>query len=317
MKKFLARVLNAFTLDEKPSQRVPSIRVVNGQRHLRLVTDEGLTIHLPIPAVPLRAMAFLVDSAILAFVLWIWVKFQILLTDKIAFYADRVEYFAPISTLIVAFSYPLAFELWTRGRSIGALLMALDVVDERGEALRFDQIVIRRLSSYLEPILPAWVIFSLPIYDDSILAKGMLIGLVASAQSLHIFLTPGRQRFSERISHVVVTERVPAHIIYAQIPPTLTPGLALTPAQLDMYGSYELHTLEQCLRAESSGDPTLVARVAPVIRAKLAIPLGPWTDHELVLGVYNLLKRDLEAKHRMGALRLRKRRGQLSQRSHG
>lgn len=294
-------------LPERSSPSGPEVVSIHGTKHIRFQTDEGLTVNLPIASISLRLVAFGIDMTLLAVTLGVWSQLISRWYSKFEFSSQSAIVFGILSLLIVSLN-PLLVELLFRGRSVGSMVAGLDVVHESGGEVTRSSIAIRRLTSYLEPLLPMWFVFALPAFERSFIGLVLMMGFVAWAQSLHVFASPARQRFSERFSQLVVVERPTSIFWYDSIPRTIHPELKLSAEQLDFYGSYELHVMEQCLHAYSQRDRRLVKKAANAIRSKLNLG-SAIDDYELVVSCYNQLKDDLEAKQRLGILRLRKRPG--------
>lgn len=278
-----------------------------GGRMFEFDSDEGATIRLPLAPVALRLLAATIDHVLYGVIAVICVE-AFTGWDITRFY-ERPG--LAILSVVLVYLIPLCVEWLMQGRTLGALAMGLQIVDERGEPLTWTQITLRRVLATLEPATAAGLVLALPMESVHFGLVIVLMVMAMNAQYLHLFLTDGRQRISDVIARVIVVQ-APAPIpLLTPLPPTVTPGFALSAHQLDMYGSYELHVMEQALHAAALGDEQPMAAAARSIRKKLALPPLPLSDYDLVLNVYNLLKLDLEAKQRVGALRLRKRPGVL------
>ena len=292
---------------DAPSRTGPHVELLNDTRHLVFDSEEGPRIYLPIANTFLRVIAFGVDAVIVALLSGLMLRLSALLFSSIS--SPSTEAYATLVAvnILPVVIYPLFVELAFYGRSLGAILMGLDIVDAHGSSLTWGQIALRRIASAVEPGLAAWLVLALPIVENNWIAKLFLAGAAMVIQALHVYANPARQRLSDAIAGVVVIERAPRYEWLPAIPSKVDQGFKLSPAQLDMYGSYELHVMEQCLHAWALNDKRPLRRAAEAIRAKLRLDIAD--DYTVVLSVYTLLRADLEQKQRTGNLRLRKRPG--------
>jgi uncharacterized RDD family membrane protein YckC len=174
-----------------------------------LVTGEAVILELRLAQLPSRALAFAVDTAVMALGL------AALLVPAVALAGGVDEALATaivLATVVaVVIGYPLLWETLTRGRTPGKYLMGLRVVRDDGGPIRFRHALVRALAGFF---VDFW-------------ALG-LFGCVALVVSL---VSPQGKRVGDLLAGtVVVRERVAAGAgPVAQMPPQLAEWAAGLP----------------------------------------------------------------------------------------
>lgn len=109
-----------------------------------IVTGDAVQLDLRPARVPTRALATIVDLALIVIwgTVWSWVLDQVFLTASSAL----TEGLGVLGWVIGALGYPIAVETLTRGRTVGALILGLRVVRDDGGVIRFRHVLIRWLT---------------------------------------------------------------------------------------------------------------------------------------------------------------------------
>jgi uncharacterized RDD family membrane protein YckC len=166
-----------------------------------LVTGEAVVLELRLAQLPSRAIAFAVDTAIMA----LGLASLLLPAGALAGGVDDSLATALLLVTVVAvvIGYPTLWETLTRGRTPGKYLLGLRVVRDDGGPIRFRQALVRALAGFF---VDFW-------------ALG-LFGCVALVVSL---ISPQGKRVGDLLAGtVVVRERVPVRGgPLAQMPPQL------------------------------------------------------------------------------------------------
>lgn len=206
----------------------------------QVVTGDAVVLDVYIAQLPVRAMSALIDITVM-FILYIlgltlWAA-TILPFDP-AFSAAVLIIF----TVLVLLGYPMAFEMATRGRSLGKMAVGLRVVSDDGGPERFRQALFRALAAVIE----IWGFFGGPAVICSLLSpKAKRIGDVFAGT-------------------VVIVERAPR----LPPPPVMPPPLAWWASQLELSGL----TAEQADRARRF--LSRAGELRPEIRDEMAYRIG-------------------------------------------
>ena len=227
-------------------------------RHLESYTPpEGVPIGLELASLGARFGAVILD------VVLIWLGIGVIL---IAVFWLNLLPFSALLTLAVIFGffagvpyYVLAELIW-HGRTLGKRITGIRVVSADGRALGPHQIVARNLLKQAEFFAPLGAIYSIRLTEWPMVA-------VIVAWCLCVGLCPMISKRKQRLGDVVA-----GTLVVVKPRAALLADLALQKpqarftfdqTQLDIYGSYELQTLEMILR-DTSRSPLLRAEMAKV-----------------------------------------------------
>lgn len=263
-----------------------------GGRRRSLVTPEGVDLHLSLAEFGQRAGAFLIDlmAMLLALVL-----FTILVGILIGALGLRGLELGAVIWLLGFFLmrnfYFILFEMGPRAATFGKRMLGLRVVARGGDRLTADRVIARNLMREIEFYLP----LSFLGYN---LAAGSAGGWTALAGLLWTglfvifpFFNQDRLRIGDLLAGTWVVN-VPKRKLGADRLQSERPAEshAFTDAQLDVYGIYELQTLEEVLRGDH---PETIATVAATIRHKIgASMLGD--DRDFLIAYYDAVRARME-----------------------
>ncbi|HSN89845.1 MAG TPA: RDD family protein [Anaeromyxobacteraceae bacterium] len=249
-----------------------------GERAREVVTPEGVPIRFVLAQAGDRLGAFLLDGVFILGAMFALLVPLVWLLVKDVIDGDLVGAVLLLGVFLIRTFYFTFFELTWQGQTPGKRKMGIRAVDARGGPLRAEAIIARNLTREVEVILPLTVIFGGEWVFPG--APG-LARLAAITWALLFGFLPlfnrDRRRVGDLVAGTVVvrqpeailledlTRRAPARAA-AEAP-------AFTDAQLDVYGIYELQTLEEVLRQRTPGRPEVLEAVAAKIRAKIG-----WTE---------------------------------------
>jgi uncharacterized RDD family membrane protein YckC len=258
-----------------------------------LVTPEGVDLSLKLADVSQRVAAFLVDLVIMVVIL-IGISVAAMATAA-ALGAENAE-IAFIVWLLGFFllrnGYFVLMEMGTRAATFGKRGAGLRVVARSGERLTADRVIARNLMREIEFYLPLSFLF----YNA---AEGSGEGLLALAGLLWtaIFLffpmfNKDRMRVGDLLAGTWVIS-VPKKKLTFELLSADGPGEAwrFTDAQLDVYGVFELQTLERVLR---EGQGEAISTVAHTIQAKIGYDGPGGHDYDFLLAYYKASRARME-----------------------
>jgi len=244
-----------------------------GERSLRrqFITPEGVDLKLELAGAGERATAFLIDALIM-FAILIAVTIVIVYLDRGA----GASADAPLSIIwllgffVLRNGWFILFELSGRGATPGKRLLGLRVVARDGARLTGGAVVVRNAMRELELFLP----LSFLAVDASESRLDALIYILAfSWVALFLFFplfNLDRLRVGDLLAGTWVVHTVRGKLADDLVGTATTrPRRVFPDAALDLYGIYELQTLEDVLRR---GSDEAIVTVAASIRTKAGLP---------------------------------------------
>jgi len=245
------------------------------------VTPEGVDLQLELGSAGARGAAFLLDALLMLVVL-------VLVTIAIGYLVEGGRsQLLMILWLIGAFvlrnGWFVLFEIGGRGATPGKMALGLRVVARDGAALTGGAVIARNAMREIEIFLP----LSFLGYQASQDAADAFLAIFALLWSGIFLFFPLMNRDRLRVGDlvggtwVVRTARTALAEDIGASETIARPRRSFSDAALDLYGVYELQTLEEVLRL---GRPEALATVAATIRRKADIPddgddLGFLTDY--------------------------------------
>ncbi len=260
-----------------------------------LVTPEGVDLSLGLATGGQRIAAFAIDLLIMLAALIALTTAAGLIAAS--FGAQAWELSAVIWLLgffLIRNGYFILMEGGTRAATWGKRLNGLRVVARSGERLTAESVIARNLLREVEVFLPlTFILYRL--FDD---AEGgdALLGWLGALWVLVFLLFPLFNRDRLRVGDLLAGTWV---VAMPKRRLTVDLGAAeagdvdpfgFTPEQLDVYGVYELQTLEQVLR---DAEPETMRQVAGAIRNKI----GKWdgaADADFLAGYYAAARARME-----------------------
>ncbi len=258
-------------------------RPIDRRRFRRIQTPEGVELTVELGERSARAAAFLIDAliagtAIVALVFlaiglaYVWRGWGLALA-LLLFFLIRFFYF----------SY---FELRWRGATPGKRLIGLRVIDRAGGPLLPEAVVARNLMREIEVFLPLSLLFIPKLTGASTMIQVLLLVWAGIFLFMPLF-NRDRLRLGDLVGGTMVIAMPKAALLpdlagaaasgpaegqTADQAAGMT-GYRFTDAQLDIYGIYELQTLERVLRQDKDVDGVR-AQIAQRIRNKIGWTAG-------------------------------------------
>lgn len=256
-----------------------------------LVTPEGVDLSLRLADMGQRLGAFLLDLIIMVALL-----IAVLVVGLLALAALGVGG-APMVLIVWILGFFLLrnfyfiwMEMGPRAATFGKRAAGIRVVARSGERLTADRVIARNMMREIEFYLPMSFLF----YDasgggtDGLL---WLAGLIWTGLFLFFpMFNKDRMRIGDLLAGTWVIS-APRRKLGADLGKAESATYRFTDAQLDVYGVFELQTLEQVLR-DSNYEAN--ATVAAAIRTKIGMPHDGAPDHEFLTAYYDAARARME-----------------------
>jgi uncharacterized RDD family membrane protein YckC len=238
----------------------------------RFITPEGVDLNIELGTAGARAGAFLLDGIMMLGVL-------ILASIAIGLMAMASQSILMVGLWIVGFfilrnGWFTLFEMGARGATPGKRIVGLRVVARDGARLTGGAVIARNAMREIEVFLPISYFFA--SLGAMFTGGDILLPLLALAWSLIFLFFPlfnrDRLRVGDLLAGTWVVHRARAqlgHDLAASAAQSQRPRRVFTDAQLDLYGVYELQTLEEVLRGSQTD---AIVTVAAAIRRKGDMP---------------------------------------------
>jgi uncharacterized RDD family membrane protein YckC len=247
------------------------------RRPFRITTPEGVSLRFELAEIGDRLGAFLLDSVLsLAMVFALWLLLRLGNPDD----RDMDGWLYALVVVLAFFVqnfYFIWFELRGAGMTPGKRRAGIRVISAEAGPLRPEAVVVRNLTRMLELHLPILVLFSPEMLWPESPGWGRAL---ASVWVLIFAGLPFLNRHRMRIGDIVAGTRVvfspPVRLLSdlgARRPGAVMDQdeeFSFTPAQLKVYGIYELQVLEHLLRqARDAQTREAMVEVARRIRRKI------------------------------------------------
>jgi uncharacterized RDD family membrane protein YckC len=266
-------------------------------------TPEGVPLRVVLAPRGERAVAFLFDGAIWGGAIVVIAVLAALAARGGNFETSWTSPFVVVAAFLLRSFYYTWFELRWGGRTPGKRKLRLRVIDRHGGPLTAEAVIARNLMREVEVFLPLSLLLAPEVmWPGGSVAVQWLASLWAFVLALMPLFNRGRLRAGDMVGGTMVVVEPRLELLDELGGGAgASPGDYLfTPAQLAVYGAYELQVLEKLLRREpSAGYADALAVVAERIKQKLDWkPSGePPDDFRFLRAYYVALRRHLE--HRM------------------
>jgi uncharacterized RDD family membrane protein YckC len=245
----------------------------------RFVTPEGVDLQLELGAAGARAGAFMLDAAMMIAILILATIGLIMLA--VAANGEWVGILWLLGFFVLRNGWFSLFEMGGRGATPGKRLLGLRVVARDGARLTGGAVIARNAMREIEVFLPLSFLFQ-QTAEGSADAFLAIFALVWSGIFLFFPLfNRDRLRIGDLVAGTWVVREVRSTLGADLGQGFERPRRTFSEAALDLYGVYELQTLEDVLRG---GRPESIATVAQVIRDKAGIE--EWGDEYEFLSDY-------------------------------
>jgi uncharacterized RDD family membrane protein YckC len=274
-----------------PEYAAVNRRALAGKRRT-LITPEGIDLQLSLADGGQRVGAFLLDLMIMFGALLALTIVTLIMLG--AFGLDRGEVAGVIWLLgffLLRNFYFVIWEMSPRASTWGKRALGLRVVARSGERLTADRVIARNMMREVEFYLPISFV-SYSAAEGTGDGWTALAGLVWTGIFLFFpFFNKDRLRVGDLLAGTWVVNvpkrKLSSDSLSAE---TLVERYVFTEEQLDVYGIYELQTLEQVLR---DGQAEAIASVAEAIRRKIgAVDRG--FDRDFLVAYYDAMRSRME-----------------------
>lgn len=268
-----------------------------------LVTPEGVDLSLRLADAGQRVSAFLLDFLFIGLIL-VAVTIILLLAGFWggAWAAPLLVMVWLLGAFVLRNCYFIIMEMGPRAATFGKRILGLRVVARNGGRLTADAVIARNLMREIEVFLPLSFLGmnAAQGIGDSL---ATLLGLGWACLFLFFPLfNRDRLRIGDLLAGTWVINAPRRSLGLDLLDDPDSGRLSFTDEQLDVYGAFELQTLEQVLRA---GNVEAMTTVADSIRAKI----NAWpevSDHTFLISYYEALRARLERNLLFGKRRLDK-----------
>jgi uncharacterized RDD family membrane protein YckC len=254
-----------------------------------LVTPEGVELELDLGAAGTRAAAFMLDALMILFVL-VALTLAVMFAG-IASGAELLSIIWLIGFFLLRNGWFSFFEMGGRGATPGKRIMGLRVVARDGARLTGAAVMARNAMREIEVFLP----LSFLAQQRAAGTADTFLTLFALGWSGIFLFFPLMNRDRLRIGDIVggtwVVSSRRSKLGADLAADAERQRRSFSDAALDLYGVYELQTLEDVLR---SGTDDTIHLVAQTIRAKAGIA-NDWQDREFLADYYAALCARLES----------------------
>jgi uncharacterized RDD family membrane protein YckC len=278
------------------------------------ITPEGVDLRLELGSAGSRAAAFIIDILLMLAVLGVltFVLLYFGIAGMRAGSGDNVTAVLGVIWLVGFFilrnGWFSLFEMGSRGATPGKRLMGLRVVARDGARLTSSAVIARNAMREIEVFLP---LSFLGAQAAQGLADTFLIVFALLWSFIFLFFplfNRDRLRLGDLVGGTWVVRTEKAQLSSDLVGASYRPRRTFPAKALDLYGVYELQTLEDVLRNE---DPNAIITVARMIRSK-ADMADDGDDYGFLSDYYTALCSHLEARLMIGRRRNSKFTGELS-----
>jgi uncharacterized RDD family membrane protein YckC len=263
------------------------------------ITPEGVDLRLELGSAGSRAAAFIIDFMLMAFALLALTIGLLYLFSKIQGAQSARQVLAVlwlVGFFILRNGWFSLFEMGSRGATPGKRMLGLRVVARDGARLTGAAVVARNAMREIEVFLPLSFLgaqFAQGIADTFL----VIFALLWSGIFLFFPLfNRDRLRIGDLVAGTWVVHTEKSGLSADLVGSAHRPRRTFPHAALELYGVFELQTLEDVLRNEN---PDAVATVARTIRGKASLP-DDGDDYGFLSDYYAALCGHLEARLMVG-----------------
>jgi uncharacterized RDD family membrane protein YckC len=258
-----------------------------------LITPEGVDLNLRLADAWQRIGAFMIDLLVMAgmlLVLRLIIAIILGIAGKSGLEVGSVIWL--LGLFILRNFYFILQEVGPRAATVGKRSMSLRVVARSGERLTADRVIARNLMREIEFYLP------LTFLTDDLLGPQVdwltVLGLLGWTLIFSFFplFNKDRMRVGDLLAGTWVV-RAPKRDLQSEVGHIWegSPQFHFTAAQLDVYGVFELQTLEKVLR---DSRPEAIVPVAAAIRRKIGMADDGEHDYAFLSAYYNAVRARME-----------------------
>jgi uncharacterized RDD family membrane protein YckC len=262
-------------------------------RRRTLITPEGVDLSLRLADVGQRVGAFLLDLVIMVGMLVALTIFCLIGAFTVGLTSLEIAFIVwLLGFFLLRNFYFVVMEMGPRAATFGKRAAGLRVVARSGERLTADRVIARNMMREIEFYLPLSFLF----YNASAGTAGALTSLAGLAWTGLFLFFPKFNKDRMRIGDLLAGTWVinaPRRKLGADLLDSIVERETnrFTDEQLDVYGVFELQTLEQVLR---DNRPEADATVAAAIRGKIGMPYDGLPDRDFLKDYYDAARSRME-----------------------
>ncbi len=225
----------------------PDQTMTDGKRVMQFIPPEGVPISFAIASIGARLGAQILDI-IFTTLLFIIIALAVIFTGVLPFSAMTV--LITLMGFLLRTPYYVLSELIWNGRTLGKRITGIRVINVDGRRLTPHQVTARNLMKEVEIFAPMGLL-------GTIGEQSGLEGGLTAAWLLVVVIVPlanrRRQRIGDMIAGTLVVDN-PRSLLLSDLAlsspskASSQPAFEFLPEHLDIYGKYELQTLEDVLR---------------------------------------------------------------------
>jgi len=263
-----------------PKKKAPDATASRSER--RLVTPEGVPLTFQLAERGERAAAVLIDLVIMTVAITLLVLAIVFVFNELGIHEITVAIILLTFFLIRTF-YFIYFELRWQGATPGKRALGLRVIDRKGGYLRPDSVFARNIMREVELFLPALLLLAGPEGGSAGWVHLLTLGWLGVFVLLPFF-NKDRLRAGDIVAGTWVVS-APKTVLLTDVAAkaetpagsrqAADPEFAFSRNQLEIYGIYELQTLEEVLRQKGPQTEETLQEVTKRIQRKIG-----WTGAE-------------------------------------
>jgi len=282
-------------------------RAHDARRRRQLVTPEGVPLDIVLATRGARLMALVLDYTIIFFsMILVFVVLLVTGVNLDAIEDNGVGEFLFVLFIVLMFllfnGYFIAFEMGPRGATLGKRMVGIRVAarpqGQSGERLTAEAIIARNLLRQIEIFLPLTFFQSIGAGGSAWIAGSLWFAVFM----LFPFFNRDALRAGDVVAGTWVVEAprrklADALSLRQESEPAAEAAYRFGPEELEVYGEYELQSLERVLR--DGDDETLAAVHAAIVR-KIGWQAGSGDERAFLESFYTALRAKLEGDMRFG-----------------
>lgn len=267
--------------------------IIEGRRVEQFIPPEGVAINFTIASFGARIGAQFID--LIATYALIYLLGLLIIMSGILDWEAQIVLFM-LLTFLLRIPYYILSELIWNGRTLGKRAVGIRVINVNGRRLTPHQITARNLMKEVEFFVPLTMLFGMQAMSTAEAVISVIWLLIIAIIPL---ANKRRQRFGDILAGTLVVDNPRAQLLpdLATMVPQTSKAKAefdFIPAQLGIYGKFELQTLEEVLRNPASeARSTQIERIAQTIIGKIKYDVTVKKGEELAfLNAFYLAQRE-------------------------
>jgi uncharacterized RDD family membrane protein YckC len=247
-----------------------------GRSERRILTPEGVPLIFQLAERGERAAAVMIDLVIMIIALVVFVMAIAFTLSEFGIEGAAIG-LAILASFLIRNFYFIFFELRWQGQTPGKRALGIRVIDRKGGYLRPGAVFSRNLLREVELFLPLTLLFGVDLSGSSGWVNFLTLGWVALCLLLPFF-NKDRLRAGDLVAGTWVVSS-PKALLLDDVAAgaqrdqgsavVLDPEFPFTRSQLEIYGIYELQTLEEVLRQRGPQSGETRREVAKRIQRKI------------------------------------------------